>query len=243
MPNDFFQFKKFKIEQEKCAMKVCTDACLFGAWVSEIVNRQSQIANKILDIGAGTGLLPLMVAQKSNQAIIDAVEIDKSAATQCSFNFQQSPWNERLHVHHSSIQQFNQSSNQLYNFIISNPPFFENDLKSKNTKRNIALHSDALSLEELLFAINSLLIEDGNFAVLLPFHRSDFFEKLVSKKNYFLQKKILVKQTPKHEYFRSMSFFGKQEMSKNISSIIIKDEENKYTGEFALLLKDYYLNL
>jgi tRNA1Val (adenine37-N6)-methyltransferase len=223
-------------------MKVCTDACLFGAWVSEIANHQSLIVNKTLDIGAGTGLLSLMIAQKNKDAIIDAVEIDESAATQCLSNFQQSLWKERLHVHHSAIQQFNQINSRLYNFIFTNPPFFENDLKSENEKRNIALHNDALNLEELLFAIDDLLNEDGNFAVLLPFHRTDFFEKLASKKKYFLKEKVMVKQTPKHEYFRTILLFGKEETKKNISSIIIKNEENQYSPEFTALLESYYLH-
>ncbi len=255
MPNNYFQFKQFTIQQQHCAMKVCTDACLFGAWAVESLEPKAQSlklkAQKILDIGTGTGLLSLMFAQKFTDAIIDAVEMDEAAAMQATANFQASPWKERLKVYNTTIQQFNQSTiqpinqsiNQLYNFIICNPPFFDNDLKSSDQKRNLALHSEALSLEELIIAIDNSLETDGNFAVLLPYHRTKYFEQLAAAKNFHLAEKMLVKQTPKHGYFRSMLLFGREPFATVEKEIIIKNESNAYTIEFAALLKDYYLNL
>src|SRR3954469_11797521 len=126
MANNYFSFKQFIIHQDKCAMKVCTDACLFGAYVAD----RFQITNSkfhVLDIGAGTGLLSLMLAQKNSTVQIDAVEIDKAASEQAKENFKHSLWRDRLHIHHQPIQEFGMNT---YNLIISNPPFYENDLKS-----------------------------------------------------------------------------------------------------------------
>jgi len=242
MPNNYFQFKQFTIQQEDCAMKVCTDACLFGAWAGDKVKSKKSKVKRVLDIGSGTGLLSLMLAQQTD-AVIDAAEIDEAAAMQAGQNFEASPWKERLHLYRTSIQQFNLSANQLYNFIISNPPFFENDLRSDDKKRNLALHADELSLEELFVNIGRLLKEDGNFAVLLPYHRSNYFEQLATKEKYFLLEKLLVKQTPGHPYFRSMLLFGKTPATAIQKEITIRKEDGQYTAEFIELLKDYYLYL
>ncbi len=241
MSNNYFQFKQFTVQQEHCAMKVTTDACLFGSIIAALIHHPSFAFYKILDIGAGTGLLSLMVAQKNNQVIIDAVEIDEQAANQCVHNFQASPWNDRLHIYHSSIQEF--QSITKYNFIISNPPFFNNDLKSDDIKRNIALHSAELSLEELLQAIKINLSDDGRFAILLPYHRIEYFESLCLKEKFYVEQKILMKQTPHHNYFRSILLFSQKKQSIKNNDFIIKDEFNDYTTEFKNLLKDYYLHL
>ena len=236
-------------------MKVCTDACLFGGLLA--ISFAAGEVKRVLDIGTGTGLLALMYAQKNPHAIIDAVEIDEAAAQQAKENFQESPWKERLHIHNTSIQQFSnitQPPNQLthpqinssiikYNLVISNPPFFENDLMSKNTKRNLALHSSELSLEELLDAIIKFLKEDGSFAVLLSYHRAEQFINLATERSFYLTAKILVKQTPQHNYFRSVLFFSKKLTQTKNSEIIIQNKDGKYTNAFVELLKDYYLHL
>ena len=246
MPNNFFRFKQFTIHQNHCAMKVCTDACLFGSLLPTFPDGGGR---HVLDIGTGTGLLSLMYAQKNPFAIIDAVEIDKAAAQQAKENFEASPWQERLHIYNTSIQHFNISTSQQftssikYDLIISNPPFFENDLKSKNLKRNVALHSAELSLEELLKAIIKLLKEDGMFAVLLPYHRIQTFISLATKQSFYLIEKVLIKQTPRHKYFRSILFFSKKSTHTKNSEIIIQSEEGQYTNTFVELLKDYYLYL
>ena len=255
-------------------MKVCTDACLFGALIAQQIRNpppdrisragKSEIRN-VLDIGTGTGLLSLMLAQKNPHVIIDAVEIDVAAAQQAKENFEASPWKDRLHVYHTSIQQFNPSTIQPFNqsttppfnhsttqplnqptkydLILSNSPFFENDLKSDNARRNLALHSSELSLEELLNVVIKHLNDDGSFAVLLPYHRMQQFNNLATQQSLHLSEKILVKQTPAHNYFRSMLCFTKEPTSTQQSEIIIQNEEGKYTIEFVELLKDYYLYL
>ena len=239
MPNDYFQFKQFEIRQDKCAMKVCTDACLFGAFAA---NRSPLTANRILDVGSGTGLLSLMLAQKLPDAKIDAVEIDAEAAQQAKENFESSPWKERLNIYNDSILQFAGSAIQQYDLIISNPPFYENDLKSDDEKRNIALHSSDLKLQELITIADKLLKSNGSFFVLLPYHRTANFLQLIQDK-FNLHEKLFIKQTPKHNYFRSIFWLTKQASTQHQSEIIIKKETNKYSEEFILLLRDFYLYL
>ncbi len=167
MANNYFKFKQFTIQQGGCAMKVTTDACLFGAWVASNIQENLYYIKRILDIGTGTGLLSVMLAQQS-PAYIDSVEIDTDAAQQAQTNFKGVLWQGGLKVYETAIQHF---IGKPYDFIITNPPFFDNDLKSDDVKRNLALHSSALSLEELLANITRLLLPTGQFAILLPFHR------------------------------------------------------------------------
>jgi len=245
MANNYFQFKQFTVQQEHCAMKVTTDACLFGAWVGEIVNRElgvvsQKVERRILDIGTGTGLLALMLAQKAPNAQVDAVEIDAEAAKQATNNFNVSQWIERLRVFNEDINKYEPVAN--YDFIITNPPFFDNDLKSDSNKRNLAMHSQALSFEELLLSIKRLLRDDGKFAILLPAHRSSHFEEIALAADFHLLEKVSVKQTPNHPSFRSMLLFGNEEQTIVEKEIIIK-EGNAYTQAFTALLRDYYLYL
>ncbi len=239
MPNDFFEFKKFTVFQKDCAMKVCTDACLFGAWVADILTEMN--AENILDIGTGTGLLSSMIAQKNKEAKIDAIEIDEKAARQAASNFAASQWQERLKVFNIAIQNF--IPEKKYDFIICNPPFFENDLKGKNAKRNLALHDTSLTLNELPKCIDALISANGKFALLLPYSRTNFFVEMAFDRKLFLQKKILVKQTENHQFFRSMCLFGKEKLVEECEYIFIKDAQNEYSAAFAALLKDYYLSL
>lgn len=219
-------------------MKVCTDACLFGACIAHQL--QNSNAKNILDIGTGTGLLSLMLAQKTN-AVIDTVEIDETAFNQAKENIIQSPWKEKIHIFNSDILKFLPA--KKYNCIISNPPFFESDLKSDDEKKNFAKHDTALTLTELLNTINAHLSEEGLFAILLPYHRSIYFEEESSKFNFYCTKKIVVKQTPKHNYFRAILFFSRTKSTVTTTEIIIKNEEGNYSTAFIDLLKDYYFYL
>ena len=240
MANNYFQFKQFRITQQHSAMKVTTDGCLFGAWAAEKVSLLKPM--RILDIGAGTGLLSLMLAQKEESALIDAVEIDNLAAVEAKDNFTNSPWKDRLNVIESDIKEFSLGEDKRYDFIVSNPPFFDNDLKSNSRKRNLAMHSQSLSLEELLEAIKRLLHVDGSFAILLPNHRTESFERMALEEGFYLKEKVLVKQTPAHTPFRSMLLFTMSPNELVEKEIIIKESDN-YTATFSYLLKDYYLYL
>lgn len=253
MPNNYFQFKQFTVQQEKAALKVSTDSCLFGAWVAEEVRGMRYEVRKenqslttchspltFLDIGAGTGLLMLMLAQKST-AMIDGIEIDEPSYEQTKENIEASPWKERLQLFHADVKQFNFS--KKYDLIISNPPFYEGNLKSDVAKRNVAMHDTGLKLDELLNVVDANLTDDGRFAVLLPYQRAAYTIALAESANLYLQTHVQVRQTVKHEFFRSMLLFSRKKMEPIVEELAVKDDKNQYTNEFVQLLKDYYLYL
>lgn len=238
MSNNYFQFKQFKVLQQNSSMKVCTDSCLFGGWFADKIEQQQPQPKSILDIGAGTGLLSLMMAQKTN-AKIDAVEIDENSFLQARENFASSPWSSRLQTFHADVKKWYPQIK--YDLVISNPPFFENDLKAIQQSKNIAKHHDALTLKDLLTFVKNNLTQDGDFAILLPFHRSDYFKKLAFENSFYLQEEVLVKQTFAHPWFRMMLYFTKKPGNQSSKEIIIKNSAGNYTEEFYSLLKDYYL--
>ena len=240
MANSYFKFKQFTVNQQYCAMKVCTDACVFGAYAATHLKNRHDPANHILDIGSGTGLLALMVAQKTI-GTIDAVEIDEAAFAQAKENFNQSPWATRLHIFNADVTSFYNS--KKYDCIICNPPFFEGDLKSADNKKNAAKHDTALTLEQLLAAIKNLLAPQGSFAVLLPWQRVDFFIKLATSAGYFLTEQVSLQHTEAHPYFRGILIFSHNQGVATIKSLAIKIAAGNYTDKFTALLKDYYLNL
>ena len=216
-------------------MKVCTDACLFGA----IVANQKTGTHHCLDIGTGTGLLSLMFAQKNYSAQIDAVEIDAPAAIQAKENINNSPWANRIKIFNLDILSF--KSEKKYDCIISNPPFFENNLQSPDAAINKARHNSSLSLLQLIQIANTYLANAGCFAVLLPCQLAGFFIAECNKYNLFLSRQVLVKQTNNHLPFRSIIFFKKEKLETQFAEITIKDKENIYTETFTAALKDYYL--
>jgi tRNA1Val (adenine37-N6)-methyltransferase len=243
MPNPSFQFKQFTIHQDKCAMKVTTDSCLFGAITAAAIQDKNYPARRILDIGTGTGLLSLMIAQKNNKAIIDALEIDKDACSQAMENISASPFKERINVLHKDAREF--ISENQYDIIICNPPFYTNELKSGDTKKDTAHHSNELELDDLLDIIKTNINPaTGRFFLLLPYKRHEEVIGLLKNKEIYLMTETFVRQSVKHDYFRiileaSFSFIT-EPVTKEIS---IKDENDKYTAEFTGLLKDYYLYL
>lgn len=238
MSNQYFSFKQFTVHQGSAAMKVCTDACLFGAYVAAMLQHDIGV-KQILDIGTGTGLLSLMVAQKTG-ARIHAVEIDPSAALQAGQNVRLSPWASRITVEQTAIQDY--CPDVRFDFIISNPPFYTNDLTSADQQRNLALHGTGLQPEELFRAISQQLKPGGRFALLLPFHRSTYFQQLATDAGYWLHQQVLVRQTEKHPFFRSMLVFGDHQQQVRQKEVIIR-QEGEYSAAFISLLQDYYLYL
>ncbi|TMI62419.1 MAG: methyltransferase [Bacteroidetes bacterium] len=250
MSNSFFRFKQFIIRQDKCAMKVTTDACLFGAWLAEKVRSQEsgvgsqnlKVGN-VLDIGTGTGLLSLMLAQNCD-ANIDAIEIDDQAAAQATENEEACSFRNSIQVINADIRDHH--FEKKYDVIISNPPFYENELKSVSSKKNIAHHGENLSLQDLLTAIKQNLNPGGLFFLLLPFKRDEEIRSLVYQNKMQLKQITLVRQSVHHNFFRIMIMGTITEegySEAEFDEISIWDEHQQYTEEFVQLLKDYYLYL
>jgi tRNA1Val (adenine37-N6)-methyltransferase len=230
------------VHQEHTAMKVCTDACLFGAWAAS--DPSIQTAKNILDIGSGTGLLSLMLAQQT-AAHITAIEIEDGAFKQTKANFELSPWKERLNVIHSSIQDYaSKNKESLFDCIITNPPFYEQDLISPDNAKNLAAHSTALPWDALAEAAASLLQENGAWYVLVPTLRAYTMQKLASNYGLELAEECLMYNDAKHLPIRAMLKFVKQkETVIQRNKIVIKNADQSYTAEFTNYLKDYYLHL
>ncbi len=230
------------MHQEHTAMKVCTDACLFGAWTAQ--DPQIQNAKNILDIGSGTGLLSLMVAQKSN-AFITAIEIEDGAYKQTKSNFETSPWQARLLVEHQPIQNYADNyTHLLYDCIITNPPFYESDLQSPNQSKNLASHSVALPWDDLVKAVASLLQDRGAWYVLVPALRAYTMQKLAGLHGMQLSEEVLMYNDAKHLPIRAMLKFVKQPISDiQRNKLIIKNADQSYTDAFIHYLKDFYLHL
>lgn len=218
-------------------MKVSTEACILGAWFA---NQHNDFKN-VLDIGSGTGLLMLVLAQKWPEKI-HGIEIDTKAATQLKENILQSPWNERCLVYNGDIRTY--SLPVVYDFIISNPPFYEKQLESPSDTVNMARHSNSLTLEELIKAIDKNLSSDGSFGIILPIDRAIYFEKLSIDNGFYLMQKLNISHSPAHAPFRSVMHFNRKTGNPSvIHQLVIRDGKGKYTDEFTGLLKDYYLYL
>lgn len=219
-------------------MKVCTDACILGAWFAS----KTPAWSHVLDIGSGTGLLMLMLAQK-HKGEIRGIELDGNAYHQLKQNIGQSPWKQMLKVYPGDVRSF--SFPGKFDFIITNPPFYEGDLAASTEAANLARHSKELTLSELLAVIDANLTPEGSFGILLPYHRSAWFEQqALSGYGFSLREKLLVRQTPRHDYFRSVLYFSRRKESfVPTSELTIQDSEGVYTEDFTDLMRDYYLYL
>ncbi|MBN8696971.1 MAG: methyltransferase [Bacteroidetes bacterium] len=235
MANQSFAFKQFKINQDKCAMKVGTDAVLLGAWVN------TANAKHILDIGTGTGIIALMLAQKSG-AKIDAIDIDPNAFIQASENVNASNWKDRIHVQQISLQNFAKESDRKYDLIVSNPPYFVDSSKASEEARTNARHTDQLPYDALLNGVLSLLSPTGKFYVILPTKESELFRDLALENKLYLTKLTRVITRADKPEKRWLMRFEFTPRSFSESAIIIeKDERHSYTEEYKELTKDYYL--
>ena len=225
-------------------MKVTTDACLFGAWVAEEARSRESGVGSSLDIGTGTGLLALMLAQKNSETNILAIEIDKEAAAQAANNIDSSLWKDHVDILEADVKDL--SFPEKFDLIISNPPFYEKELRSDTDKKNIAHHSENLTLKELLVIIKDHLTKTGSFFLLLPYKRNEEIKKLFKDHDLNISKILFVRQSVKHDYFRIM-LKGKLSEQKSIETefneMSIWDDRQQYTNEFKQLLKDYYLHL
>lgn len=233
--NKYFQFKRFKIIQEKSAMKVGTDGILLGAWGN------GTTAKTILDVGTGTGLLALMLAQRT-KAQITGLEIEKKAAREAAYNVQISPWANRINIENISFQDFYMTTNKRFDVIITNPPFFENSLMPDKNERAFARHNISLTHSELIFGASQLITENGKFICILPAHSFKRFVSEALSLNLFPRKICDVKFSPKKPLSRILLELGKTKTVPQKDCLNIYDETGKnYSSQFKDLTREFYL--
>lgn len=235
MANDFFRFKKFTICQQLCAMKVGTDGVLLGAWT------ETFHAANILDIGTGSGLIAIMLAQKS-QAAIDAIDIDKNACIQAAENTARCPWKNHITIHHTSLQEFTATALKTYHVIVTNPPYFEKSLKTPDLQRNQARHNDSLTFTDILTGVNTLLSENGRFTIILPYTAAQLFITEAAMVHLYCISSLIVRTTPNKKPSRILMEFSRTRKKNIEKELSIYDSDNAHSVEYINLTKNYYLN-
>ena len=237
MGNSYFQFKHFRIDQGDCAMKVTTDACILGAWAPVL-----PAVNRVLDIGAGTGLLSLMLAQRNPVITIHSVELDHKAAIQALANFKDAPWSSRLSLFEADIRDFKEE--QKYDMVITNPPFFSNSLLGDKASKNLARHTVSLAFSDLLSAIGENLNEGGYAAILLPYPEYEVLQSLLKDTSWKEIGRLLIKHTDTSRINRVVVIISQRESDNFMeNTLVIKSADNSYTPEFIQLLQPFYLDL
>jgi tRNA1Val (adenine37-N6)-methyltransferase len=234
-----FKFKQFSVNQDKTAMKIGTDGVLLGAWAPTNHNPFS-----ILDIGTGTGIIALMLAQRTTAQQIDALEIEEDAYEQAVDNFENSPWGDRLFCFHAGLDEFIDEPEDEYDLIVSNPPFYSEDFKPENEQRDLARFQDAMPFEDLVEAADLLLSENGILAVIIPYKEEDRLVALAKDFDLFPIKITRVKGTPTTEIKRSLLAFSRHEIADiPTDELVIETARHVYTPEYINLTKDFYLKM
>lgn len=233
-----FQFKQFTVQQDRCAMKIGTDGVLLGAWTPLINNPYN-----ILDIGTGTGVIALMLAQRTHAEQIDAIEIDDDAYEQATENFENSPWNDRLYCYHAGLDEFVEEVEEEFDLIVSNPPFYTDEYKSGDEQRDNARFEDSLPFDELVEAADFFLSDNGIFSLIVPFKEEEKILELTQKRALFPLKITRVKGTPTAEIKRSLMAFTRIEQQAIVDELIIEVGRHDYTPEYTALTKEFYLKM
>ena len=229
-----FNFKQFKIHHEQ-SFKVGTDGVLLASWV-DVGEKET-----ILDIGSGSGLIPLILAQRNKKAQIIGVEIDSLSYEESIKNVAESPWKDRVHIHHNTIQNFSTNTEQFYDLIISNPPFFNNAVKSANKQKAVARHTDKLPFQDIINVADKHLTATGSLAVILPNVEGELFISQAEQNSLFLTKKIEVRSKKDKPVERLLMEFSKVKQELQIEELVIQFEErNHFTPDYIKLTKDFY---
>lgn len=236
MSTPFFRFQQFLVRHDRCAMKVGTDGVLLGAWASG--------GQRILDIGTGTGLIALMMAQRFEHALVDAVEIDAEACRQAEENMAASPFTGRIHVICDAVQHFAQESKrrQVYDAIVSNPPFFENALKNPDKGRLVARHSDTLPFADLFMAVKMLLADEGEFSVVIPTEYRGRLEEEALLQGFSVSRICAIKTTPRKPVRRYLLAFRRHPSASVEETVgILEVQPNVRSEWYDNLTKDFYI--
>lgn len=235
---DLFRFKEFTVDQEHCAMKVGTDGVLLGAWST--LRHQPQ---SLLDIGAGTGVIALMLAQRSDAETIDAIEIDEGAYEQCVANFENSPWGDRLFCYHAGFDEFVDEMDEKYDLIVSNPPFYSEDVSSGDLARDQARQNASLPFEELIEGVAQLLADTGFFSTIVPFDKEAYLLELALGHGLHPQRIMRVKGSPTAQLKRSLIELSFKASPPRMEELTIEIERHRYTPEYIALTRDFYLKM
>src|SRR5258707_10865404 len=229
-----FQFKKFIVHHDRCAMKVGTDGVLFGSWVNV------EDAKRILDIGTGSGIIALMLAQRTvDEALIDAIEIEKNDAEQARENVLNSPWLDKISVHQTSLQEFH--PDHRYDLIVSNPPYFIDSLLPPSQERAKARHGSDLTFEELITHSLRLLKSDGRLAVILPFAEGIIFKSIANEKQLHLIRETAFHSRKEKPLERWLFEFSCIHVKHQSSRLVLYDTISEQSEEYLSLTKDFYL--
>lgn len=233
-----FRFKEFFINQDRCAMKVGTDGVLLGAWSS--IDKKPQ---SILDIGAGTGLVALMLAQRSTAPTIEAIEIIEDAFEQCVENFEASPWADRLFCYHAGLDELIEEPNEHYDLIVSNPPFYSEEVSSGNNARDTARQNQSLPFDELLEGVSKLLSKEGLFSTIIPYKEEEKLLILAAFFGLHPTRILRVRGNPSTELKRSLLEFSFSKLKPLEDELIIEIKRHEYTLAYQELTKLFYLKM
>jgi len=236
MSNTYFCFKQFNVAQDRCAMKVSTDACIQGAWTPV-----PGTAKRVLDMGCGTGLLSLMLAQRNHAIHIDGVELDPDAAAQADENVMHSPFADHIDIWCADIRDWSVPS---YDLIICNPPFFNNSLLGDEAQRNQARHTLTFSQEDMLRTLDRLLSDHGQASILLPVAEQQQWEQRLRKHNWHIRQRLIVQPFAHSRTNRVVSVCSRERTAATIDeTLVIYEAPKQYTAAFTALMRDYYLFL